>query len=80
MSNESTMNSRAYEGRIKNHEEMDKELNEAFRHRFYVRNETTPLTPEGMDALEFSIQERMAKFKVEFESNDEKIHIYAAQR
>lgn len=75
MSNESPMNSRAYEARIENHEEMDKELNEAFRHRFYVRNKNIPLTPEGMDALEFSIQEHMAKFKVEFESNDEKLHI-----
>ncbi|KLO85256.1 Uncharacterized protein LW94_13594 [Fusarium fujikuroi] len=28
-----------------------------------------------MDALEFSIQEHMAKFKVQFESNDDKIHI-----
>ncbi|KAF5686327.1 hypothetical protein FDENT_5848 [Fusarium denticulatum] len=28
-----------------------------------------------MDAIEFSIQEHITKFKVEFESNDEKIHI-----
>ncbi|KAF5637823.1 hypothetical protein F52700_4525 [Fusarium sp. NRRL 52700] len=59
----------------KNREEMEKELNGAFRHYFFVRNKNVPLTPEAMDALESSILKHMAKFKVEFGSNDEKIHI-----
>ncbi|KAF5649882.1 hypothetical protein F25303_4569 [Fusarium sp. NRRL 25303] len=69
------MNSPAYEERKRNREEMDKDFAEAFRHLFYVRNKNIPLTPEAMDALEFSILQNMAKFKVEFESNDEKLHI-----
>ncbi|PNP76601.1 hypothetical protein FNYG_10020 [Fusarium nygamai] len=69
------MNSPDSEEVKKNREEPKKELNGAYRHYFYVRNRNVPLTPEAMDALEFSIQEHMAKFKVEFESNDEKIHI-----
>ncbi|KAF5568776.1 hypothetical protein FPHYL_2582 [Fusarium phyllophilum] len=69
------MNSPTYEEMERNREETNKELNEAFRHYFYVRNRNVLLTPEAMDALECSIQKHMAKFKVEFESNDEKIHI-----
>ncbi|KAF5697533.1 hypothetical protein FMUND_15390 [Fusarium mundagurra] len=69
------MNSPSYEEMKKNHEEMNKEVCGAYRNYFYVRNRNVPLTPEAMDALECSIQKHMAKFKVEFESNDEKIHI-----
>jgi hypothetical protein len=59
----------------KDRKEMNKELDGAYRHYFYVRNRNVPLIPEAMDALDFSIQEHMAKFKVEFYSNDERIHI-----
>ncbi|KAF5658768.1 hypothetical protein FCIRC_12740 [Fusarium circinatum] len=69
------MNSPASKEERKNRKELTKEVNGAFRNYFYVRNRNVPLTPEAMDALEFSIYQHMAKFKVEFESNDEKIHI-----
>ncbi|KAF5565428.1 hypothetical protein FPANT_14155 [Fusarium pseudoanthophilum] len=69
------MNSPDSEEVKKNRKEIHEELDQAYRHYHYVRNRNVPLTPAAMDALEFSIQEHMAKFKVEFYSNDERIHI-----
>ncbi|EWG54070.1 hypothetical protein FVEG_17237 [Fusarium verticillioides 7600] len=69
------MRSPDFEEVKKNRKEMNKELDGAYSRYFYVRNKNVPITPEAMDAFEFSIQEHMAKFKVEFYSKDERIHI-----
>ncbi|KAF5614483.1 uncharacterized protein FTJAE_13752 [Fusarium tjaetaba] len=80
ISNELIMSFLIHEEMKTDYQKETRELNKALRHCFYVRNRNVPLTPEAMDSLEFSIQEHMAKFKVEFEANDEKIHITIGRR
>ncbi|KAF4951339.1 hypothetical protein FGADI_7537 [Fusarium gaditjirri] len=69
------MNTPTVEEHGRSVEERTKELNETSRHFFYIRIKDIPFPPSAMDALEVSIKKHMANFKVEFEDNNEKMHI-----